>query len=314
MSSMALAPIPTGAGEIATTAAATQAMAAVQARYALAAARPRDYEQARAELLAECKRPGFAEVARYAKPIGGTSVEGPSVRFVEAALRAYKNIYREVSVLYDTASQRCVKVAVTDVESNLTHATEILISKTVERRRVREGQRVISERVNTQGAKVYLIEATEDELAVKQAAAISKAIRELGLRVLPGDLVDEGQALCVQTRMSRASEDPAAARKALLDAFVALGVQPVELAKYHGHPVGQLTPKEIAELRVVYTSIKSGEASWSELLAAHIGEDESESEDESKADKPKSDGKRAAKAAEKVRAAAASKEAQGGQE
>lgn len=297
--SMQLAPMAANPGEIATTAASSMAIATVQARYALAVSRPRHLDKVRSALLADCRRKGFAAVARYRKPIGGNAVEGPSIRFVEAALRAYGNVLREVTVCYDTATQRCVRVVITDLETNLTHQTDVLVAKTVERRRVREGQTVIGERVNTKGDRVYIVEATDDEVGVKQAALVSKAIRELGLRVLPGDLVDEAQALCIRTRVADVSEDPAAARKRLVDAFFGIGVEADELERYLGCKLTQAQPAAVAELRQVYTSIRDGETNWAESLAAKVGDDEPE---------PKSDAKpKTQTAAEKVRKQAAAK-------
>jgi hypothetical protein len=282
---MAMAPIAANPGEIATTAAAAQAVAAVQARYALAVSRPRNMDQFRIDLLSDCRRPAFAEVARYSKPIGGSRVEGPSIRFVEAALRAYRNVMRETYIVYETAQTRVVRVALTDLENNTTHQTDISISKTVERSRVRDGQRVLSQRINSYGKLTYTIEATEDETKTKEAAQVSKAIRELGLRILPGDIVDEGQAMCIYTREKGIKDDPAAARKKLVDAFVSIGVQPTDLEKYLGCPVAQTQPKAIAELRQIYSSIAAGETTWRDVLEQQSGEQDKEP-DEQEQDNP----------------------------
>jgi hypothetical protein len=300
--SMMMAPIAAAPGEIATSAAAANAIATVQARYALAVSRPRNLDHVRLRLLADCKRPGFAEVARYAKPIGGSSVEGPSIRFVEAGLRAYGNVLREVTVAYDTPTQRCVRVVVTDLETNVTHQTDVLVSKTVERRRVRDGQRVLGERVNTRGDRVYIVEATDDEAATKQAALVSKAIRELGLRVLPGDLVDEAQAVCAKTRMAGVTEDPARARKALVDAFFSLGVEPDDLDRYLGHKLAQSTPAEVANLRQLFVSIRDGVTTWREVI------DELDDAGTDNAKPEQTDTGKTKRAADKVRAAAAAKQ------
>lgn len=295
---MAMAPLPQSGHEIATASASAQAIAAVQARYALAVGRPRSIDQARADLLQDCHRPAFAEVARYSKPIGGTSVQGPSIRFVEAALRAYKNIMRETYMMYDSPQTRVVRVALTDLENNLTHQTDVSVTKTVERSRVRDGQRVLGQRINSYGKPVYTIEATEDEVRTKEAAAVSKAIRELGLRLLPGDLVDEGQARCMQTLAEGIKSDPAEARKKTVDAFVSIGVQPNDLEKWLGHTIASSSPAQIAELRKVYASIKAGETTWREVI-----EERDVDADDTDQDAPKGDGKtQASRLADKVRA------------
>src|SRR5689334_21167621 len=61
----------TRTAETSTTALAERARAEIESRYVMALRRPRDFHMARDRMLKECKRPGFAEVARYAKPVGG---------------------------------------------------------------------------------------------------------------------------------------------------------------------------------------------------------------------------------------------------
>lgn len=314
-STMQLAPMAPAVGEIATTAAASMAVATVQARYAIALARPRNLLDVRARLMADCKRPAFAEVARYDLPVGGGKrAQGPSIRFVEAALRAYTNVLREVTVGYDTVTQRCVRVVITDLESNVTHQSDILIDKTVERKQVKEGQRVLGKRLNSYGDWVYLVDGTERDIKVKQAAEVSKAIRELGLRILPGDLVAECEAEVVRTKLSKAREDPEAERKRIADAFFGLGIEPSELEKYLRHPLKQSVPEEIVELRDVFVSIRDGETTWRDIMDERFPSDPA-SESDSKKTKETEESKtesRTQRAAERVRAAKAAREANGG--
>jgi hypothetical protein len=44
-------------------------------------------------------------------------------------------------------------------------------------------------------------------------------------------------------------------------------VQPVELTRYLGHDLAQLSPKERADLRAIYQSIKDGHSTWKEYVA-----------------------------------------------
>lgn len=258
-------------GELAAHAAAEQARAAIQARYVMALQRPRDIDDARVRLLAECKRRGMAEAAIYRKPIGRSHVEGPSIRLAEVALRCFRNVLVEVAIIHDDEEKRIVRVSCTDLESNLTYPTEKVITKTVERRQLRDGMEKVGERVNTQGQTVYIVRATEDDLLVKEAAIVSKAIRTNGLRLIPGDLLDEAIATCKATLEADAAKDPAAERKRLADAFAALGVAPGMLNDYLGHPLASITPAEIVDLRSVYRSLKDGETSWSALVEARSG-------------------------------------------
>src|SRR5580765_6518848 len=56
--------------ETASTTLATQAEAAIRARYSMALLRPRSWDDIRVKLIHECKRPQLAEVAVFSKPQG----------------------------------------------------------------------------------------------------------------------------------------------------------------------------------------------------------------------------------------------------
>lgn len=261
-------------GETAAVAVAAQAKAAVEARYMMALHRPRDYDEVRVRLMKECKRPGFAAVARYQKPIGKDKAKwpkGPSIRFAEAALRCMTNCLPETSVIFESEGQRIVKVSVTDLENNLTFSSEVVIEKTVERKFVKDDQDKLGERTNSYGEKVYLVRATEDDLLNKQNALISKALRTHALRLLPGDILDECMALVQDTLTREVAADPDAAKKKLVDAFNDVGVGPVDLQQYLGHSLDRIQPAEIAELRQIYSTIKDGEGTWAAVMESRDG-------------------------------------------
>jgi hypothetical protein len=258
--------------ETASTAVAAQARAVVEARYVMALKRPRDWDEVRQRVLRECRRPSFAQVARYRKPIG-KGVEGLSIRFVEMALRNMGNVLINTPAIYDDARKRVVEPSVTDLETNTTYLKQIIIEKTVERSKPNSDGTFISVRKNSYGNNVYLVEATEDDLLNKEGALVSKAIRTQGLRVIPGDLQAEAEAVIKKTVIDKAAQDPDAARREVLDGFSLLNIPPPELAKYLGHDLNLATPPEIAELRAVWTALKDGEATWLDALAAKgIGE------------------------------------------
>ena len=245
---------------------AAQARAAVQARYIMARQNPRDWDVVRQRLLKHCDRTTFAQVARYSKPVGNTTITGPGVRFVRAALGEMENVSTEHTVIYDDASKRIVRITVIDLEKNIPHTKELLIEKTVERKQLRQGQVPISSRANSRGERVYLVEATEDELLNKEAALAAKALRQLGLNVIPADLVDECMETVEITMRRRAEQDPDAERKAIIDAFYELGVRVGHLKEYLGVDFDQLTPKDLVSLRAVYQALKDGETTWREVM------------------------------------------------
>lgn len=259
--------MPAPVAETATAALATQAKAMVEARYVMAMQRPRDLDVVRERLLKECKRPSFAEVARYHKPIG-KGVEGPSIRFAEAALRCMTNVTIETLTVFDDAEKRIVRVAVTDLEANVPYSQDVTITKTVERRSVKQGETVIRQRLNSKGEPVFLVEATDDDILNKQGALVSKAIRTLGLRLIPGDLQDEAMDAVAETLRNRDAQDPDAAKRRLFDAFSTMGVSAEQLKEYLGHKADVLNPKELADLRGLFAALRDGETTWREIMDA----------------------------------------------
>ena len=254
--------------------------AAIQSRIVMAMQRPRNRGDFRQKVLEECRRPEFAEVARYKRPVGKEYnkdtdrweekiAEGPSIRFIEMALREYGNAGSSVVPLYDDQRRRAVSVEVWDYEKNFSFATVVELAKTVERRELRRGQKAISVRENSYGETVYIIEATEDQWRTKEAALVSKAIRENGRRILPGDIVEEGQKQAVATQLAKVKEDPQRERLALEDGFAKLGVKPSELQEYlGGRALDGLSPEELVELRAVYQGMKDFGLRWPDVLEA----------------------------------------------
>lgn len=264
------------ATDTAATAVAAQARALVEGRFVMALRRPRDWDDVRTRLLRESERPSFAAVARYRKPVG-KGVEGPSIRFAEAALRIMGNVDCNAMTVYEDIEKRVVRVTVTDLESNTDYASDITVEKTVERKKADDRQ-VIGQRRNSKGEVVYIVVATEDELLNKEGARISKAIRNNGLRLLPGDILDEAMARVIVTMRSRTAQDPDKARKEMADAFFThLNVRPSELKRYLGHALEQCSPAEIEDLRAVYQTIRDGEATWASVVEEREQEREAES-------------------------------------
>jgi len=251
--------------ETASGAMAAQAKAAEEASYLMALQRPRNLDQVRSELLRECRRPSFAQVARYRKPIG-QGIEGLSIRFVEQAMQIMGNLKSTQSTIYEDNEKRIISVSVTDYERNASHTTQLTIAKTVERRSPRSGQEIVSKRTNSSGQTVYLVKASEDELLNKQAALVSKAIRTNGLRLIPGWLQDEAEQVIIQTNSDNTAKDPDAEKRRLSDAFSDLNIMPQDLAEFLGHDLGKVSPAELVELREVYTTIKDGQTTWQETI------------------------------------------------
>jgi hypothetical protein len=254
-----------GSPEIA--AAAEREKAHTLCAFQMAALKSRDVDQFRVKLLQNCKRPGFAQLVEYSKPIGGKSIKGLSVRVADTAIQLFGNMQCDTRIVYEDEQTRRLKVEVIDYETNVSKSSDITLQKTVERKD-KKGREVISTRKNSFGEDVHLVLATEDELLVKQGASVAKARRDLILAMIPRDILDEARDTAAATLANEDSVDPAAARKKLVDAFMGVGVTPKMLAEYLKHPVDTVDKNELAELRRIYAAIANGEAKFSEFLNA----------------------------------------------
>jgi hypothetical protein len=244
--------------------------AAVEARFMMAVGRPRSIDTARLRILDACRRPRFAEAARYLKPIGGgKKIPGFSIRFAEEVARLWGNLDITSSVVFDDAERRIYRVAATDLETNTSQNQDVIVEKRVERSFVKEGQLILSRRLNSQGKETFVVEATEDELHNKANAALSKARRNLIHSLIPADIREEAEETCSETMRNRDAEDPEGARKRLTEAFWGIGVTPQQVEGLLGHPLAQLNPAELTMLRSIYTGIKDGEATWDVSVEAY---------------------------------------------
>jgi len=275
-------------GNSATEALVASARAMTEARWIMAMRNPRNILDVRQEILDECKRPGFAEVATYARPVGRERIdedgdprgkkgewvevyaEGLSIRFAEVAMRRMRNMQCKATVIYDDARQRVITVYAVDYESNATWETDITVPKTVERKKLKKGQRPLGERLNSYGDRVFIVEATDSEVAVKAAAEISKASRTAILRLIPGEIQDEAHELCKTIAANKAAKDPRAAIKRMLDSFAELAVKPSEIEAWLGHKIEAGTREEFLQLSKIASGIREGELIWPEVLAERI--------------------------------------------
>lgn len=245
---------------------ASGAAAKIQAAYMVALARPRDVDAFRVRLLKECSRPGFAQAARFAKPQGGSRIEGWTIRFVEAAARLYGNLKLDSEIVFEDKTRCIVECKAIDLETNTEWSASATVSKFVERRRTMPGQEVVSTRVGASGQTLYKVVATDDDVQQRVGTAVSKLLRTLGKKLLPADILEEAWEATTRTIATDGAADPEAAKKRLIDAFSAVGVEPADLVAYLGHPLDQITPQQIVDLRGIHQAIKSGEARWTDYV------------------------------------------------
>lgn len=264
-------------------AAAEREKAHIQSMFQMAIHKRRDMQQFRFQLLENVKRPRCAEIVEYSKPMGNTSIRGLSVKFADMAFQLYGNAECDKRIIYDDATTRTIKVVIIDYESNACKSSDVVVKKTVERKNA-NGRDIISSRKNSSGYETFVVVATDDEVAIKEAALVAKARRNLILELMPRDILDEARDMAIDVLKNQDAQDPKAALNKLLDAFGGIGVDPKSLATYLGHTVDSVDKTELLDLRRIYSAINSGEARWADF----IKKDESDVEGEDTKHKSKS--------------------------
>ena len=252
--------------ETSSTSVAARERASVEARFLVAMRTPRSMDAARLRLLDACKRPRFAEGARYLKPVGTKKVEGLSVRFAEECFRLWGNLALDVLLVFDDDERRIYRVSGCDLETNATSSQDVILEKFVERRSLKQGEQFISKRINSTGETTFKIAATEDALLNKVNAAISKARRNIILALIPSDIREECEEAIISTMAKRDADDPDAERKKVLQSFWTLGVGPEKIEELLGTELVKIRPAQLTLLRSCYTALREGEATWDQIL------------------------------------------------
>jgi hypothetical protein len=254
-------------GETSAHALAAQVTATVQARYIMAMKRPRDWDKVRERILSHCKRPSFARKAMWEKDVGrGKIKDDLNIRFAEACMQAMGNLLPQAFVVFDDNDKRIVRIALTDLESNLTYEKDIVVAKKTERRKVFKDQEVLETRLNSTGDQIFIVKASNDQVYKDENAIGSKMLRNHALRLLPVDIQDEARDTIRQTLEKEAGANLEEARHGALKAFESVGVTKEQIEDFLGHSLIDLTASEAARLRMLYTAIKDDETTFEDAL------------------------------------------------
>jgi hypothetical protein len=269
------------------------AQAQIQSAYIMAERHPRDWDAAEQLILKECRRPQFcaidpdpkkygSSIAMYGVPRGGkfegdrwvpNIVRDLTIRFAEMALPYIKNTSVDLWPMGEDEQQRVFRAVRIDYESNVAEGEIIIVPKTVERSKVKDGDMVVSQRTNSYGKPVYIVRATNEEMDQAKLVQYSKRKRNLVLSMIPGWLKESAKAQILATQRTVDAKDPDAARRALYAGFAEVGVSVEAIKSYLGHS-NDLSPAELEDLRVLYAGIAGGHTTWKEILAAKEGENE----------------------------------------
>jgi hypothetical protein len=258
--------------ESGTVALTAQVEARIRASYFLAKQFPRNWIDVGSKLKRAFLRPVLAEGALYSKPIGGSKIEGLSIRFAEEAFRTMGNLSVETMLISDDDEKRVYTVLGMDLETNASIPVSVVVTKQMERSTVKQGDEVLAKRLNSQGRVTYVIKArSEDDYRSKEQSALQKARRDVILFLTPGDIKEECEQVIRKTLADRDARDPQEQITKLAAAYYGVGVSAAELEKLLGHPLAVTNASEIQMFRSFYTALKDGEATWPQIVDAWKG-------------------------------------------
>jgi hypothetical protein len=215
--------------------------------------------------------------------------EGFSIHFAHAAKRIMGNLDVREVVVFDNEERMIVEITVTDVESNNTDTRSAVIEKTVERKKLQNGEIAISSRVNSYGEIVYLRAATDDEFIPKKNAVVSKVVRNLIVSYVPRDFLDECadmiKAGIERVEKNQSQQDPDAQKRSVIDGFAKLNITVDKIELYLGHDIGSSSPAELQDLRDIFKAVRNGDVRFYEILEDKLNPKDEPEVDEKKKSK-----------------------------
>ena len=237
--SISATPAPRPASQ-ATTVEATRAIADVQAAAQMARVFPRDPAAATEAMQESCAQFAFADRAFFSFPRGKEKVHGLSVKFARELARCWGHIDYGVKELQRLDGRSEMLAFAWDLQTNTRAETTFI----VEHRR--------------SGKNKSLLDDVRD-IYENNANMGARRMREMILAVLPSWFVEQGAALCKETLADGGGDIPLAQRvTAMITTFEQVGVSRARLEKRIGTPSKEWTPADLADMRIVYNSLKEG--------------------------------------------------------
>lgn len=236
---------------------------------------PRNEDSAIMALMRSCRRGSFAERAEYSYPRGNKKDEatgkwvpnivmGASVHLMREAARCWGNIQTGTEIVRDTDDERHIRSFAWDMESNRRTTAESTFRKLIQRKKKDAKGKYVDP---PQTEWVRPDERDLRELTNKQA---SIDVRNCISQIIPYDVIEDAKLLARETKQKDITGDPDAAKKRILSGFDSLNITVVHLESYLGHKVAECSPKELADLRAIWTSIADGNSTWTEHMAAKL--------------------------------------------
>ena len=236
---------------------ASRAIAEAQGKLVIAKRFPRDEVQAYNRVAQACQRKGIAEKAFYSYSRGGSTVNGPTIRFAEELARCWGNIDYGIKELSQDDGKSEMQAYAWDLETN-----------------AQSVQNFTNPHIREVGGKAKILTSQRDIYEIN-ANMGARRLRSRILAILPNDLVDMAIAECRKTLAGNNDEPLIDRVKKMVVAFGKIGVTQEQIEMRLKRKIDTMTSDDFVDYTGIYNAIKNGEskiADWfqSEKVASDL--------------------------------------------
>ena len=236
---------------------ASRAIAEAQGKLVIAKRFPRDEVAAYNRVAQACQRKGIAEKAFYSYNRGGSTVNGPTIRFAEELARCWGNIDYGIKELSQDNGKSEMQAYAWDLETN-----------------AQSVQNFTNPHIREVGGKAKTLTSQRDIYEIN-ANMGARRLRSRILAILPNDLVDMAIAECKKTLAGNNDEPLIDRVKKMIVAFGKIGVTQEQIETRLKRKVDTMTVDDFTDYIGIYNAIKNGEskvADWfeSEKVASDL--------------------------------------------
>ena len=225
---------------------ASRAIAEAQGKLVIAKRFPRDEVAAYNRVAQACQRKGIAEKAFYSYNRGGSTVNGPTIRFAEELARCWGNIDYGIKELSQDNGKSEMQAYAWDLETN-----------------AQSVQNFTNPHIREVGGKAKVLTSQRDIYEIN-ANMGARRLRSRILAILPNDLVDMAIAECRKTLAGNNDEPLIDRVKKMVVAFGKIGVTQEQIEMRLKRKIDTMTSDDFVDYTGIYNAIKNGESKISD--------------------------------------------------
>lgn len=229
---------------------ASRAIAEAQGKLVIAKRFPRDEVAAYNRVAQACQRKGIAEKAFYSYNRGGSTVNGPTIRFAEELARCWGNIDYGIKELSQDEGKSEMQAYAWDLETN-----------------AQSVQNFTNPHIREVGGKAKVLTSKRDIYEIN-ANMGARRLRSRILAILPNDLVDMAIMECRRTLAGNNNEPLIDRVKKMVVAFGKIGVTQEQIESRLHRKIDTMTVDDFVDYTGIYNAIKNGESKVAEWFEA----------------------------------------------